>query len=142
MEGSKGRTVMHFPFLSASDDNIHMGRQEGSLVASESDIFLTLLSAGHLFCFAGSSLRLGAIVSSPQLPIPEDLMLSSHVVWSSAQRDASQTHLQLLFGSECGCSIYCHLPYSSECTLTGVRQPMVPDVLRNPEDPTNCLMAR
>lgn len=111
MEGSKGRTVMHFPFLSASDDNIHMGRQEGSLVASESDIFLTLLSAGHLFCFAGSSLRLGAIVSSPQLPIPEDLMLSSHVVWSSAQRDTSQTHLQLLFGSECGCSIYCHLPF-------------------------------
>lgn len=71
---------MHFPFLSTSDDNIRMGSQEGSLVASESDIFLTLLSAGHLFCFGGSSLRLGAIVSSPSYLSQKTLMLSSHVV--------------------------------------------------------------
>ena len=64
---------------------LHQHRQtEGSLLVSESDTSLTLLSAGPLFCFAGNSLRLGAIMTSPQLPIPEDLMFPSYVLWLSA----------------------------------------------------------
>lgn len=39
----------------------------GSLLATELDPFLTPLSSGHLFCFSSSSLRLWAIILSPQL---------------------------------------------------------------------------
>ena len=111
MEGSKGSTVMLFSFLSPSDDSICMGRQKG-LWWPQSQISPWLFSLqGTFSALLVTAYDLGALFHLPSYLSHKTSCFPP--MWSGLlpKGTSSQTQFQLLFGSECGCGIYSHLPF-------------------------------